>query len=197
MKFTERTSAGLALGSTIKFLMSIDFQPLSMMELRSRPGEVLDEVAKHGRAFIIERTGQQKACLVPISFFLPDIQPSRIAKEFDSLSEKEEEFSISITPKRKIKFLFSETVKGEPKPIKLCIILPHGYPHKPPIVKEESKEESITQGAPHRWKDGSLCIYGAMDTWNPGKHDIAHTLNLCRRWFTNYAEWRDTGEWPK
>ena len=165
------------------------------MELRGRPGEVLDEVAKHRHAFIIERAGQQKACLVPISCFLPDIQPSRISKEFESLREKEEKFHISITPKREIRFLFSETVKGEPKPIELYITLPHGYPHKPPIVTAKG----IDPRSPHRWNDGSLCIYGAMDTWNPGKHDIAQTLNLCRRWFTNYAEWRDNenDEWPK
>ena len=171
--------------------MHIDFHPLSMMDLRGRPGEVLDEVAKHGRAFIIERTGQQKACLVPISFFLPDIQPSRISKEFDNLTRENEKFRISITPEREIQFLFSEMVGEEP--ISLSITLPHGYPHKSPIVTADP----IDQGAPHRWNDGSLCIYGAMDAWNPGKHDVAQALNLCRQWFTNYAVWRNTGEWPK
>ena len=59
--------------------MPLDFGLLSMTELRNRPGEVLDRVADDGAAFIIERNGRQKACLVPLSAFFPDIQPTRIA----------------------------------------------------------------------------------------------------------------------
>ena len=45
--------------------MHIEFKPLPMMALRSSPGEVLDEVSREGAAYLIERNGQQKACLVP------------------------------------------------------------------------------------------------------------------------------------
>ena len=65
--------------------MAIEFKALPMMALRSRPGEVLDEVAREGAAFLIERNGQQKACLVPISCFLPDIQTSRMTAELDRI----------------------------------------------------------------------------------------------------------------
>ena len=41
----------------------IEFKPLPMMALRSSPGEVLDEVSREGAAYLIERNGQQKACL--------------------------------------------------------------------------------------------------------------------------------------
>ena len=171
--------------------MHIDLHPLSMMDLRGRPGEILDEVAQRGRAFVIERNGQQKACLVPISFFLPDIQPHRISKELDRLAEEEERFRISITEAREIQLLFKE-LAGE-ETIVVRITLPHGYPHKSPVVTADP----IDQSTPHRWVDGSLCIYGAMDAWNPGKHDVVHTLSLCRRWLANYHTWRKIGEWPK
>ena len=46
--------------------MPLDFSLLSMTELRNRPGEILDRVADKGEAFIIERSGQRKACLVPL-----------------------------------------------------------------------------------------------------------------------------------
>ena len=51
--------------------MKVDFKALKMMELRSSPGEVLDRVARDGEVFIVERNGQPKACLVPVSFLLP------------------------------------------------------------------------------------------------------------------------------
>lgn len=171
--------------------MHIDFHPLSMMDLRSSPGEVLDEVASRGRAFVIERNGQPKACLVPISHFLPDIQPTRISKELDSLARGNESFRIAITATREIQLLFKE-LAGE-ETIVVCITLPHGYPHKAPVVTGDP----IQPTSPHRWRDGSLCIFGVMETWNPGKHDVVHALNLCRRWLANYLTWRKTGEWPK
>jgi prevent-host-death family protein len=61
--------------------MTLDFKPLPMSELRRHPGEILDRVAIGGESFVIERNGRQKACLVPLSVFLPDITPARIAHE--------------------------------------------------------------------------------------------------------------------
>ena len=46
--------------------MLLDFGLLSMTELRNRPGEILDRVVDSGEAFIIERNGSRKACLVPL-----------------------------------------------------------------------------------------------------------------------------------
>ena len=171
--------------------MHIDFQPLSMMDLRSRPGEVLDDVAVRGRAYVVERSGQQKACLVPISVFLPDISPNRISQELDGLAAESEPFRVSVTESREIQLILTEP--GQEKDIRLCITLPHGYPNKSPVVTADP----IDPSSPHLWLDGSLCIFGAMETWNPGRHDVVHTLKLCRRWLSGYALWSTTGNWPE
>ena len=171
--------------------MHIDFHPLSMMDLRSRPGEILDDVAVRGRAFVVERNGQQKACLVPISAFLPDISPNRISRELDSLAAENELIRVSITENREIELVVTEPVQE--KHIRLSITLPHGYPHKSPVVTADPLDRS----SPHVWLDGSLCIFGAMETWNPGRHDVVHTLKLCRRWLSSYASWSNTGKWPE
>lgn len=169
--------------------MPIEFQPLSMMDLRSKPGEVLDDVARGGRAFVIERNGQQKACLVPISFFLPDIQASRLTDELDKLVDAEEHYRMAITDNREIQLVFRDLAeKGE---IDVTVTLPHGYPNKSPTITADP----IDEACPHRWRDGSLCIYGAMDAWNPGKHDVMHALTLCRRWLAKYLAWQQTGKW--
>ena len=86
--------------------MPLDFGLLSMTELRNRPGEVLDRVADDGAAFIIERNGRQKACLVPLSAFFPDIQPSRIADEIEELVQHGEEPRTTFTQDRELAFRF-------------------------------------------------------------------------------------------
>src|ERR1700682_1711184 len=79
-------------GQTLK----IDFKTLTMMELRSSPGEVLDRVARDGEVFVVERNGQPKACLVPVSFLLPDVSPERITLELSKLTEKNENYKLRI-----------------------------------------------------------------------------------------------------
>ena len=80
--------------------MKIDFKTLKMMDLRSSPGEVLDRVARDGEVFVVERNGQPKACLVPVSFLLPDIAPDRIAKELAKLDAKKESYKLTINEAR-------------------------------------------------------------------------------------------------
>ncbi len=171
--------------------MLIDFKPLPMMALRSRPGEVLDEVAREGAAFLIERNGQQKACLVPISYFLPDIQTSRVTAELDRIADSNENCRIAISREREIQLVFQE-FSGETR-VDVTVTLPHGYPNKAPVVSATPLEE----GCPHRWPDGTLCIYGAAAVWNPGRHDVMHTVALFRKWIQHYSAWRQAGEWPK
>ena len=171
--------------------MLIEFKSLSMMALRSRPGEVLDEVARDGTAFIVERNGQQKACLVPISYFLPDIQTSRVTAELDKIIDSSEHCRVAISDGREIQLVFRE-FSGEAR-VDVTVTLPHGYPNKAPVVSAAPIEE----GCPHRWPDGTLCIYGAMAAWNPGKHDVMHAVALIRRWIQHYSVWRQAGEWPK
>ncbi len=171
--------------------MAIEFKPLPMMALRSRPGEVLDEVSRDGAAFLIERNGQQKACLVPISYFLPDIQTSRVAEELDKIIDSNEHYRITISGQREIQLIFQE-FSGETQ-VDVTVTLPHGYPNKAPVVYAEP----IDEGCPHRWPDGTLCIYGAVAVWNPGKHDVMHAVALFRRWIQHYSVWRQAGEWPR
>lgn len=171
--------------------MHTEFKFLSMMALRRRPGEILDEVSQESAAFLIERNGQQKACLVPVSFFFPDIQPARVTGELDRMTDSNEHFRVAISKDRELQFNFKEysleTV------VTVTVTLPHGYPNRAPVVSAEP----IEVGCPHRWPDGTLCIYGAMAVWNPGKHDVTHVVAQFRRWIQHYSVWRQTGAWPK
>jgi antitoxin (DNA-binding transcriptional repressor) of toxin-antitoxin stability system len=171
--------------------MPIHFGLLSMTELRTRPGEILDRVADAGEAFIIERNGQRKACLVPLSVLLPDISPARIADEIQELVANDEEPSTTFTGDRELAFRFPHQL-ADGKSVELAIVLPHGYPNNCPRVYVNA----ITESVPHRWVDGALCLYGVMSAWNPGKHTVCSTLKLARRWLHNYDTWRSVGQWP-
>ena len=171
--------------------MHYPFGLLSMTELRNAPGEVLDRVTR-GESFVIERNGRRAACLVPLSVFFPDIPPTRIADEIKELEDRGEEQRISITEDREMAFRFPFKL-ADGSHIDLTVMLPHGYPNACPRVYAEP----IREDAPHRWKDGALCMYGVMSGWNPGKHTIHSTLELAREWLRHYDEWQKTGNWPK
>jgi len=172
--------------------MRLDFVVLPMTELRNTPGEILDRVADAGEAFVIERNGKQKACLVPLSVFFPDIAPARIAREMDELNEHGEQPRTCFTESREISFSFSVQPDGTDD-TRITILLPHGYPNSCPKVYAAPVQEN----APHRWSDGALFLYGVMTGWNPGKHTVLTTLQLARKWFANYSVWQSSGEWPK
>ena len=170
--------------------MHINFSVLPMTELRTRPGEILDRVADHGEAFLIERNGQRKACLVPLGVFLPDIAPERIADEIQELEKNGEQPRTTVTQEREIAFLFPRIDKRDAYDI--TIVLPHTYPNACPKIFVDD----LDSGAPHRWADGALCVFGVMSSWNPGKHTAAFALELARRWILRYESWKKTGEWP-
>ena len=163
-----------------------------MTELRNQPGEILDRVADKGEAFIIERNGKRKACLVPLSLFFPDVSPIRIADELKELEEHGERSRITTTKNRELAFCFTHKLADEAES-ELTIVLPHGYPNNCPRVYATA----IGKKAPHRWSDGALCLYGVMSVWNPGQHTVFSTLRLGRRWLRHYDAWRQTGQWPK
>lgn len=171
--------------------MPLNFSLLSMTELRNRPGEILDRVADKGEAFIIERSGQRKACLVPLSVLLPDIPPARIADEIEQLVQQGEQPSTSFTDGKELTFSFPENL-DDGTSAQLSIVLPHGYPNNCPRVYAGA----VGEAAPHRWADGALCLYGVMTGWNPGKHTVFSTLRLARQWLRNYENWRKSGQWP-
>jgi antitoxin (DNA-binding transcriptional repressor) of toxin-antitoxin stability system len=162
-----------------------------MTELRTRPGDILDRVADGGESFIIERNGQRRACLVPLSVFAPDISPSRIADEIKLLVDHGEEPRTTFTEGRELTFRFHSTL-ADGTPIETRILLPHGYPNNCP----RAYATPIGDDAPHRWADGALCLYGVMTGWNPGKHTVFSTLRLARQWLQHYDTWRQGGHWP-
>lgn len=171
--------------------MKVDFKSLKMMELRSSPGEILDRVARDGEVFVVERNGQPKACLVPVSFLLPDIPPDRIAKELAKLNDKNENFKLTINDNKELEISCSEPVAGEN--IVISIVLPHGYPEAAPRIYAAQ----VASNTPQRWPDGSLSIFGTMATWNVKNHDAFHALSLARVWLKHYAKWRRAGVWPE
>jgi antitoxin (DNA-binding transcriptional repressor) of toxin-antitoxin stability system len=172
--------------------MHLDFALLSMTELRTRPGEILDRVADGGEMFLIERGGRRRACLVPLSFFFPDVSPSRIAAEMNELTDQGEEPSTSISDSRELAFRFPHKL-ADGSSVEIEIVLPHGYPNTCPRVYAIP----INDTPPHRWQDGALCLYGVMSGWNPGKHTASSTLTLARQWLRHYDAWRQSGLWPK
>lgn len=171
--------------------MKVDFKTLKMMELRSSPGEVLDRVARDGEVFVVERNGQPKACLVPVSFLLPDIAPDRIAKELSKLDGKKENYKLTINDSKELEISCLETAAGEN--VVISIVLPHGYPNMAPRIYAAQ----VAPNTPMRWPDGSLSIFGATAAWNVKSHDATHALSLARVWLKHYAKWRKTGEWPE
>jgi len=168
----------------------LDFQLLPMTELRTRPGEILDRVADDGEAFLIERNGQRKACLVPITVFLPDISPSRIADEIQELEKNGERPRTTVTDDREIAFQFHDSLGRED--FKITIVLPNGYPNTCPRIYADP----VSAHAPHRWADGALCVFGVISGWNPGKHTAASALSLARLWLDRYEVWQQTNQWP-
>jgi hypothetical protein len=169
----------------------IDFRILPMSELRMRPGEILDRVADQGESFLIERNGQRKACLVPLTVFLPDVPPARLAEEFEELKRNGVPFTTTVTDEREIAVSAPLGVNNEQYTV--IVVLPHGYPNACPRVYVPSIEE---EQVPHRWADGTLCLFGVMSAWNPGKHGIATALNLSQRWLDHHSAWRTSGVWP-
>ena len=172
--------------------MPLDFSLLSMTELRNRPGEILDRVADKGEAFIIERSGQRKACWCRCRFsfptFLPPESPTRLSSSSSRASSRQPVSRMA----RNWRFRFPEKL-DDGASAELTIVLPHGYPNNCPRVYAGA----VGEGAPHRWADGALCLYGVMIGWNPGKHTVFSTLKLARQWLRNYENWRKSGQWPQ
>jgi prevent-host-death family protein len=171
--------------------MILDFTPLSMTELRTHPGEILDRVADGGESFLIERNGRQRACLVPISVFLPDISPARIARELGELESAGEVTHMTITNEKEVAIRVRHS-DGEDT-YWIIVTLPHNYPNACPRVYVND----VDQNAPHRFADGALCVFGATSSWNPGRNTARDALDNARHWLSRYESWRHTGFWPQ
>src|SRR5689334_17071544 len=111
-----------------------------MMELRSSPGEVLDRVARDGDVFVVERNGQPKACLVPVSFLLPDISPDRIAQELDHLNGAGQDYKLTINESKELEISCHEAAAGDR--VLVSVVLPHGYPRAAPRIYAQVPPET-------------------------------------------------------
>ena len=128
--------------------------------------------------------------MVPLSVFLPDISPARIARELEELEKAGESVRTTVNSDREVAIEFPVSVESDSNNI--SIVLPHGYPNVCPRVYIDH----IDSSAPHRFLDGALCIFGVMGSWNPGKHSARVALDYARQWLRHYEIWRKTGEWP-
>lgn len=160
------------------------------MDLRRSPGEVLDRVSRDGEVFVIERNEHPKACLVPVSFLLPDVSPDRITQELNGLRDRKENYKLTINEHKELEINCHEIAAGEN--IVISIVLPHGYPNAAPRIYALQ----VPSNTPKRWQDGSLSIFGDTEMWNTKRHDVIHALSLARKWLKQYAKWRKTGKWP-
>ena len=163
----------------------MEFKSLSMMELRSSPGEIIDRVSRDGETYIIERNGQQLACLLPVSMFLPDIDQKRIAKDREELDNSGKKYINGVNQDKEIYF------KVKQEEFSIEIVLPNGYPHNCPRIYVDD----IDEDSPHRWQDGSLCIFGVIDSWNPGTKSLLDVLKLTQKWLDGYKQWKISGKW--
>ncbi len=161
-----------------------------MSDLRARPGEIVDQVLRGGQVFLVERKGKPLACLVPVEDVMPAVPGSRWAQELSALDEAEEVYSVGLSNQREIIVRVPEQ-PGEPG-ASIEILLPHRYPSVPPAVRAAPLDES----APHRFPDGTMCVFGMMTRWNPGQHGVVSAIEMARQWLRNYREWRRTGKWP-
>jgi hypothetical protein len=129
---------------------------------------------------------------MPVRHFMPDIPEDRLAEDLADLHEAEDaDFSIALTPQREIMIRVPGLSQADPTQIE--VILPHGYPSVAPIVRAVPVDES----APHRWPNGSLCVFGMTTQWNPGRHGLMSTIQLGRSWLSAYQHWKRSGEWPR
>jgi len=172
--------------------LKIDFKTLSMMALRSSPGDVLDRVSRDGEVFVIERNGQPRACLVPVSFLLPDVSPERVTHELNLLNEKKEAYKLTITDNKELEISCHETAAGDN--ILISVVLPHGYPNSAPRIYAIG----IPSNAPKRWHDGSFNFWSNCDLEcekprhhlcpDDGTRMAEGLCQMAQNWFM--AKWR-------
>jgi len=77
----------------------------------------------------------------------------------------------------------------------VTIVYPNRYPKSPPqafIIEPE-----IDDKAPHRFLDGSLCLFPPEDIYtNPNLKRAKHIRGLACFWLFCYTTYRETGQWP-
>jgi hypothetical protein len=69
--------------------------------------------------------------------------------------------------------------------------LPSHYPNEAPVLRVLTP--SLVGGCPHRYRDGSLCVY--LSTWHPGTGTVVQSIANAADWLAHYQGWRLTGVW--
>jgi ubiquitin-protein ligase len=69
--------------------------------------------------------------------------------------------------------------------------LPARYPYQPPVLHVLSP--ALAHGCPHRYADGSLCVY--LNNWNPASGTVVQTIANAADWLRHYQGWRRMGAW--
>lgn len=81
-------------------------------------------------------------------------------------------------------------------PIYIVKIVYHctGQCSKPPVVNIESPK--ICPDTPHRYRDGSLCLYFPTDgDWSPDRFISRTIVPWTALWLAFYEIWLDTNHW--
>lgn len=72
----------------------------------------------------------------------------------------------------------------------ISVTVPARYPYEAPKLRVE--RPALRPDAPHRFLDGSICIY--RQSWDPLRGTVASVVPLVAAWLTAYEHWRRTGE---
>lgn len=71
----------------------------------------------------------------------------------------------------------------------VVIAYPADYPYRPPTLWVLQPE--LEPNAPHRYIDGSLCVYAK--NWDPERGTAASCVTLIAAWLIGYLNWSETG----
>ena len=70
-------------------------------------------------------------------------------------------------------------------------VLPTRYPNQPPAL--HVLKPTLADGCPHRFMDGSLCVY--PKNWIPATGTVVQAIANAADWLRLYESWRRTGTW--
>lgn len=70
-------------------------------------------------------------------------------------------------------------------------VLPARYPNQPPAL--HVLKPQLAGGCPHRYADGSLCVYPR--NWIPATGTVVLAIANAADWLRHYEGWRRTGAW--
>ena len=73
---------------------------------------------------------------------------------------------------------------------RVTITYPSRYPYREPIARVE--DPPIERGAPHLYRDFSLCVHRKQ--WNAETGTAASVVPLVASWLVAYVAWIETGE---